>query len=322
MVLALGAAGVVALALLGLWAGVAAWRRGRDAELRRRLERAAAPLAGPGAGGDRIDSQESIFRPTEKRSRLAWLREPVESRFPLLDARTALPVAAGFGLGATALAWFSIWFLKIPAGWWSLPACGLAGAAGAWYALGWQQSRRTAAFVRQFPEIVDQIVRLAGAGVPSVEALSVVAEDAPQPVRPVLQGVSDALIAGLDADTALRMATERQRLAEFTLFAAVIRLQRRAGGGITGAFSNLATTLRERRQTALKAHASTAQSRLTLLVLTVMPVIVLIGQNFIAPESVEMLFGTEQGTTLLRVGTVLIVLGILVARGIAARAAR
>ena len=95
-------------------------------------------------------------------------------------------------------------------------------------------------------------MRLAGAGVPPVEALSVVAEDAQPPVAPVLREVCDALLAGLDVDRALRMTSERVRLAEFTLFAAVLRLQRRAGGGISGAFANLAETLRERNKTALK----------------------------------------------------------------------
>ena len=138
----------------------------------------------------------------------------------------------------------------------------------------------------------------------------------------MLVQVRDGLLAGLDTGTTLRQACERVRIAEFTLFAAVIRLQRRAGGGISTAFRNLAETLRERRKTALKAKASTAQTRLTLLILAVMPAIVLVGQKFIAPESVEILFGTEQGVTLLRWGVALIVIGILVARGLAARATR
>ena len=319
VVLALAAAGMMALLILGIAGGALAWRRSRDRTLRRRLQRSAAPLAGPTATVAEAGTGESIFRRTEERSRLSWLQDPIEARYPLVDARRALPVALGMGLAAAALCWFSIWFLRIPAGWWTLPASGLAGAIGVWYGLGWQQARKEAQFVGQFPEIVDQIVRLASAGVPSVEALSVVAEDAPEPVRSVLLGVCDALLAGLEVDTALRMATERIRLAEFTMFAAVLRLQRRSGGGISVAFSNLSTTLRERRKTALKAHASTAQTRLTLLVLTLMPVVVLIAQKYMAPASVEMLFGTEQGTTLLQWGTGLIVAGLLVARTIAAR---
>ena len=318
-ILALAAAGIMGLVLLGSWAGVTAWRRSRDKNLRPRLRRAAAPLTGAAASEVKAGAGESIFRKVEGRSWLSWLWIPIESRYPLVDARRAFPLAVGAGFAAAALCWFSIWFLKIPAQWWTLPASGLAGAGGAWYALQWQEARREAEFVRQFPEIVDQIVRLAGAGVPSVEALSVVTEDAPEPVQPILRSVCDALLAGLDADTALRMATERVRLAEFTMFAAVLRLQRRSGGGVSVAFTNLSTTLRERRKDALKAHASTAQTRLTLLVLTLMPVVVLLVQKYMAPASVEMLFGTEQGATLLQWGTGLIVAGLLVARTIAAR---
>ena len=182
------------------------------------------------------------------------------------------------------------------------------------------QARLATEFARQFPEIIDQIVRLSGAGVPALEAIAVVAEDARPPVQPILRDVCDALAAGLDADTALRMVSARVRLAEFAMFAAVIRLQRRSGGGDLGARSPTSPhALRERRGTALKARSSTAQTRLTLLVLTVMPVFVLIAQKFISPESVDILFDPEQGGGLLHWGVGLIVAGLLVARTMATR---
>ena len=320
VLLALAAVAGAGLWLLGIRALVK--RLDPDAEaLERRLKRVAAPLRGPVAADVQAGGAESVFRPRERHSRMAWAWRPIARRHPLLDARRALGVAAGAGAAVAAFAWFALWALKVPGGWWTVPALWGAGGFGAWQALRWQQARMEAAFIRQFPEIVDQMVRLAGAGVPAVEALSVVAADAKAPVRGVLTEVCDALLAGLDPDRALRLATERARMAEFTLFAAVLRLQRRAGGGISGAFANLAETLRERSKSALKARAATAQTRLTLLVLSVMPVLVLIGQKFTAPESVEVLFGTEAGTTLLRVGVGLIVTGLLVARAIAARAA-
>ena len=290
--------------------------------LERRLKRVAAPLTGPVASDVKALDAESVFRPRERDARLAWVWRPITRLYPLVDPPRALAIAMGAGAAFSVFAWGALWFLKVPAGWWSVTLVGVAGALGAWQALRWQQARQAAAFIRQFPEIVDQMVRLAGAGVPSVEALTVVAADAQDPVRPVLNDICDGLVAGLDPDRALRLGTERVRMAEFTLFAAVLRLQRRSGGAISGAFANLAGTLRERSKTALKAHASTAQTRLTLLVLSVMPVLVLVGQKFTAPASVEMLFSTDSGTTLLRVGTGLIVTGLLVARAIAARAAR
>ena len=319
--LAFALAGGGCLALLGAGAVMLVRWRAEEKEFRRRLARAAAPLAGS-AAAEELAGGESVFRPVEGRSRLWWLWDTIESRYPLVDARRSFPKAIGIGIGAAAGAWVSLWFLKVPSGWWTFPATGVAGAMAAWYALSWFQARQTALFVRQFPEIVDQIVRLSGAGLPALEALAEVAEDALAPVGPILCNVRDGLLAGLDADTALRTVAERVRIPEFTMFAAVIRLQRRSGGGITAAFSNLAETLRERRKTVLKAHASTAQTRLTLLVLTLMPVLVLIAQKFTAPQSVEILFGTEQGTTLLRWGVGFVVAGLLVARSIAARGAQ
>ena len=317
------AAGAVAAAEVAIaasivgWRGGRRWHAGRDRVLLRRMRRAAAPLSD--AASELAAGEDSIFRTTSRRSGLSGF---IEGVYPLLKLGHALPRALGVGLAAAAAGWFAIWFLQIPAGAWTLPIAGLAGAGGIWYALGWLQARQETEFVRVFPEVVDQVVRLAGAGVPSMEALSVVAEDAPEPVAPILRGVSDTLAAGLDADVALRTATERVRMAEFTMFAAVIRLQRRSGGGVSTAFSNLSKTLRERRQMALKAHASTAQSRLTLLILSGMPVLILVSQRFISPASVEILFTTDQGTTLLQVGVGLIVTGILVARGLIARNSR
>ena len=323
--LALGFSAAVLMLVAGVGFVIRLMRRkgGRTDPLRPRLERVAAPLAAPAASeGGAAAGDESIFRPVERRTWLSALRNRIESVYPLLEARQALPAAVMAGVAGAAGGWGTLWFLRVPADWWTMPVVGIAGAGAAWYMLRTLQARQEAEFIRQFPEIVDHIVRLAGAGVPALEALAAVANDAPKPVGPVLVQVRDGLLAGLDTGTTLRQACKRVRIAEFTLFAAVIRLQRRAGGGISTAFRNLAETLRERRKTALKAKASTAQTRLTLLILAVMPAIVLVGQKFIAPESVEMLFGTEQGVTLLRWGVALIVTGVLVACGLAARATR
>ena len=53
-----------------------------------------------------------------------------------------------------------------------------------------------------------------------------------------------------------------------------------------------------------------------------MPVLVMLGQKFISPASVDMLFETENGTSLLQWGVGLIVTGLVTARFIAKRAER
>lgn len=311
--------GAAWLALVGI--GALVCLRSQDKRLRQRLQRAGGPLRNH-AAAHASESGESILRVTEDRSWFTWLWRIIELRYPLVNARRTLVIAILIGLAAGVGSWLSMWFLRVSVGWWTVPFIGLVGTVFACSTVSWLHTHQTTKFIRQFPEIVDQIVRLAGAGVPPLEAISVVASDAQAPVEPILRRVCDGLVAGLDAETTLRIASRELRIAEFTLFAAVIRLQRRAGGGISVAFTNLATTLRERRSTALKARASTAQTRLTLLVLTLMPILVLLGQKFIAPESIEVLFNTEQGIGLLRWGIGLIVTGLLVARGIAVRGER
>ena len=302
-------------AVIGL--GALVWLKARNRDLRRRLRRVSAPLSG-NAAVEAQAPEETIFRPTRRRTRLSGLWRLIEARFPLVEAPQALPRAVAAGLVAGAGCWLAMPVMGMPEPW-TAPGAALAGAGAAWYVLARLQARQESAFIREFPEIVDQIVRLAGAGLPPLEAITAVVEDAPAPVEPVLREVSDALLAGLDPDTALGQIARRLRLAEFTLFAAVIRLQRRTGGGVSAAFSNLATTLRERRATALKARASTAQTRLTLVVLMLMPPVVLAVQSVTQPESLHILFNTEDGQILLRVGIALVIAGLLVARQIGAR---
>ncbi|MDE0058593.1 MAG: type II secretion system F family protein [Defluviicoccus sp.] len=292
--------------------------RSRDRKFRRRLDFAAAPVNGS-AGVEHVQVDAQVFRPSQGRSRITRFWRAVESRYPLLDTRRSLPSACGLGLAAAAGLWFSMWFLKVPSGWWTIPVVSLGGVFATFYAMSWFHARRAAEFTRQFPEIIDQVVRLSGAGVPALEAIAVVAEDARPPVQPVLRAVGDALVAGLDADTALRSVSARVRLSDFTLFAAVISLQRRSGGGVSTAFSNLSRALRDRRGVALKARSSTAQTRITLVILSLMPVLVLLAQNFISPQSVAILFGTAQGNSLLHWGVGMIVAGLVLARTIAAR---
>ncbi len=310
---------VVGTALVATLPGVAflllLWNR--DRRLRGRLQGASASHIDEAVSED--DATEAIVFRSSAGSRSARLRRAIESRYPLLDARRAVPRAVLAGGAAAAGLWVSMWFLKIPSGWWTMPLVGLGGVGGIWYALSWFHSRQATEFTRQFPEVIDQIVRLSAAGLPALEAIPVAAEDARAPVKPVLNAVCDGLSGGLDPDTALRTVATRVRLADFTLFAAVILLQRRAGGGISAAFATLSRTLRDRRNTALKAQTSTAQTRLTLMVLSVMPVVMLSIQKFISPQSAAILFETERGTTLLHWGVGLIVAGLLVAKAIASR---
>ena len=293
--------------------------RRRQAVFERRIRRIAAPLAGRAAPTEDQPEEVAVLRSPRN---LGRLRAAIDGRYPLIVVASALPAAVGLGLLGGAAAVVALWFLRAPLGWWTPAVFAATAAAAAVLALSRVQKRSLRTFVAKFPDTVDQIVRLSATGVPVAEAVASVTEHEPHPVRPVLTMFSDYLIAGIDPEEAARAVSRYFRIPELTMFMAVVRLQRRSGGGVSTAFSNLSRTLRERRQAGLKAHASTAQTRFTLLILAVLPFILLLIQRYTSPDSIDTLFHTDVGALLLRWGFALIVTGLVVAHMIAARAAR
>jgi len=281
-----------------------------DAALQRRLGRVAAMFSRAGDVANNGDAQ-SVFRSRRSKS---WLHERIERRFSLLEGRRVLSKAVAVGFLASVVAVVATAFMQfgrlvpvlMPAVW----------VAGSWAFLAVSDSRKRTEFVKHFPETVDHVVRLTRAGLPAVESIAVVADDAPEPVRSLLREVADELSSGLDPEIVLRGVAARVRIPEFTLFSAALCLQRTTGGGISTALGNLSATLRARLEVELKAHASTAQTRITLLVLAAVPVLVLAAQSFTNPQAVATLFDSP---LLLRWGVGLILGGLVVAHGIAAR---
>lgn len=324
LVVVLAMAGSLMLALIsGLTAllvvalGVILWLDSRNERkaLDRRLRRVAAPLSGEAQADGEAPVEISVFRQQRANS---WLLDRIEHKFSMLEADKALPKALGLaGLVVCIVALFTRFGL----------ASGVALALLSWLAasyavLALQDSRRRAEFLRLFPEAVDHVVRLMRAGLPSTEAIAAVADEVQPPVSKVLGSIKEGTDAGLDPETVIRGTAARVRISEFTLFASAVCLQRTTGGAISGALGNLSATLRARRETTLKAQSATAQTRLTLMIIAAIPVAVLAFQHLTNPEAVEILFSTDSGTSLLRYGIGGVVLGLLVARSLAARVVR
>lgn len=312
---ALSAAGALVVEMLC----VVVWmdQRAERKLLGRRLRLVATPLSGEAPADGRGPVEMSVFRQRRPKS---WLLDRIEQRFSMLDARKVLPKAVGLGGVAAVAAGVGAAYAGL--GWLAALAAAAAWVAAGWVVLTMQDAGRRTEFLKQFPEATDHIVRLMRAGLPSVEAMSVVAEEAQPPLSDVMREVSERVSAGLDPETVLRGTALRIRIPEFTLFSAAVCLQLTTGGGISGALGNLSATLRARRETKLKAQSSTAQTRLTLLVLLLVPVAVVCAQSFTNPQAVDTLFNTDSGQTLLRYGIGCIIVGLLAARSMAARVGR
>ena len=285
--------------------------------LDRRMRRVAAPLSGEAVTDDDSNVEISVMRQRRAKS---WLPDYLDQQFSMIDARQTLPKAVGLGALGALVAGLGAVFADF--GWLSVLLLPAGGLGASWAVLARQDAKQRAKFLEFFPESVDHVVRLMRSGLPSVEAISVVAEEAPPPINGVMRDISEAVSAGLDPETVIRKTAARVRIPEFTLFSAAVCLQMTTGGGISSALGNLSATLRSRYESGLKAKSATAQTRLTLIVISVVPIVVLGMQTFTNPQVIQTLFFTESGTSLLRYGIGFIVVGVLIARGLAARAMR
>ena len=312
------------LALMGLYLVRA--RRAR-AHLLARLSPLRSLVRGGSAASDAdsdsanalIEAMLSGARRRSPRSFVAaWCHDRVAGAYPLLVPASAVRHALLSGV-CSGIAFYA--FVRVlQFDHWSMLGCALlAGLVGCWWWLALRSARAAAAFVRVFPEAVDQVVRLAAAGIPPLESIVSIARDTPEPVSTVLHRLARGFAGGLDPDIVLNRESRRVRISDFTLFCAVLRFQRRAGGSLAGPFGALAKTLRQRRATSMRVRTATAQTRLTLLLLACLPFFALFAQQFFSPETVNALFETEDGLFILRLSVVFIVSGIIVCRLLAMR---
>jgi tight adherence protein B len=115
-------------------------------------------------------------------------------------------------------------------------------------------------------------------------------------------------------EVALTGLAERVPIIDVKFFVSAVLLQRESGGNLSEILTNLAHTVRERFR--LKGHikAVTAHARITALVLTAMPIMVLLILQIRNPEYLKGFLAFEEGPWLLLGGVLAQTIGYLFMR--------
>jgi tight adherence protein B len=176
---------------------------------------------------------------------------------------------AGF-IAAAALLLFSLVLLGITpekAG----VFCGAAALAVPVFLLRHAQRRYQNRFLDLFPDALDLIGRAVKAGLPVLDAMEVATQAIPAPVGSEFRRTLDEVRIGVEITTALRHAAERVRIPEFRFYVVGIGLQNRTGGSLTDTLTNLSYVIRRRKELRLKIRAFTAESKMSVMVLSALP---------------------------------------------------
>ena len=157
---------------------------------------------------------------------------------------------------------------------------------------------------------MDDFQRMVRFGIPTLQALNSVTDAAETPLKEVLRNVMLEAALGVPLERAMAREAHRVRMGELAMLAAILSTQASTGGNLSEAVGNLAEMLRERKDNRTKMKSSTAESRLTLVILGIVPFLGIGMQVPTQPELLETLL--NEGRHLLGIGLGLIFTGFAV----------
>ncbi|UDL92284.1 type II secretion system F family protein [Mesorhizobium sp. PAMC28654] len=213
------------------------------------------------------------------------------------------------GVALTAFAYFAGAPLLV------LPGALLAGALGLprWF-VSFCRARRVKQFLNEFPNALDIIVRAVKSGLPLNDAIRLIANESPEPVKTEFRRIVDSQQMGLSIpDASLRMA-ETMPCTEASFFGIVIQIQSQAGGNLSEALGNLSRVLRDRKKMKAKVQALSMEAKASAVIIGALPFIVAFLVYLTSPNYIMPLFTTSTGNLILGCSGVWMSIGILVMR--------
>lgn len=219
--------------------------------------------------------------------------------------------AATFAVLAVALVGL---LLEVLLGWQAvlgwLALVSLAALVGLQWRLDWVNRQMTLTL----PHFIDALVRSLAVGNSVAAGFVASAPSASGPLKPCLAHASSLIQAGLDIDTALKQTARFYRLDALRLLASVMRLSVQYGGQVDQVLERIAAFMRDRQEAQQELIALSSETRLSALVIGLLPVGVALALSVVNPAYMATLWTDPGGRKLLwialglqTVGSVLLV---------------
>jgi tight adherence protein B len=180
-----------------------------------------------------------------------------------------------------------------------------------WF-VAFRRSRRVKAFLNEFPNALDVIVRAVKSGLPLNDAIRLIASESVEPVRGEFRRVIEAQQVGLGIPEACLRMPETMPCNEASFFGIVIQIQAQAGGNLSEALGNLSRVLRERKKMKAKVNALSMEAKASAAIIGALPFLVAFLTYLSSPQYISLLWTKEAGKLALMAGGAWMVCGILV----------
>ncbi|NOT61036.1 MAG: type II secretion system F family protein [Acidobacteria bacterium] len=193
---------------------------------------------------------------------------------------------------------------------------GLLAGALPYLHLLYKRKKRFDKFLADLPDALEMISRALSAGHGFQATLRLIAEEMPEPIAGEFGRVYEEQSVGLSLKHSLQNLMQRVPLLELKMCAIAMLVQRETGGNLAELLDTSAQTIRERFQIKEDLNTLTTGSRLSAIILCVLPFIVVLMISWINPGFLDPLFYDPRGHRLLALAAILQVCGLWMVRRI------
>lgn len=245
----------------------------------------------------------------QKEQKKVTLRVRIERAGLELTPRSFYMLSATAGLSCAAV--LILWGSSLPV----VVGGAFAAALGLpRWVLSFLISRRQKAFLDEFANAIDVIVRGVKAGLPINDCLRIISSEAAEPVRTEFRDLVEGQRVGVTLDQSLTKIYERMPLAEVNFFQIVLAIQQKTGGNLAEALGNLSKVLRERKKMRAKIRAISQEAKSSAAIIGALPPGVMGVLYLTAPSYLDPLITTTAGNMIIAGGLMWMMIGVLVMR--------
>ncbi|HXE89939.1 MAG TPA: type II secretion system F family protein [Terriglobales bacterium] len=204
--------------------------------------------------------------------------------------------------------------------WSNIPTLGLAmallGGLMPYFYYAYRRARRFQKFEEMFPEAIELLSRATRAGHAFTTAIELIGNELGEPVAGEFRKLFEEQKYGLPVRDALLNLGERVPLVDVKFFITTVMLQRETGGNLAEILDKLSYLIRERFKILRQVRVYTAQGRLTLLILMLLPPGVVLMFAWMDYKFIEPLWTDPIGHALIAAGVVMQTIGFFLIRKI------
>jgi tight adherence protein B len=177
-----------------------------------------------------------------------------------------------------------------------------------------RRRKRLEAIEEALPDALDFLARSLRAGHPFAVALEMLGAEKMPPLAAEIRKASEERKLGMSWEDAFENLRRRAPLQEMSVFAAAVQLQSRTGGKLSEVLVKIAENMRELSALRGEVRSVSAHGRMTGMILTLLPVIIVAIMSRVNPDYLGILISHPRGKDLIAAAIGSLILAQLIIR--------